>query len=473
MCNISENERKILMPQLSNMAVRDIETVLHPYTNLARHREVGPLILNEGRGIYLYDDKGKRYIEGLAGLWCTALGYGNEELIEAAASAMRKLSFSNVFGGKSHDGAIELSEKLKEIAPCPTSKILFGTSGSDANDMQMKLTWYYNNARGKPEKKKIISRVRGYHGVTIASGSLTGLPTVHTDFDLPIKNVLHTSCPHFYRGGVDGETEDQFTDRMAQDLDDLIQHEGPDTIAAFIAEPVMGAGGVVVPPMSYFPKINAVLARYDVRFIADEVICGFGRTGNWFGTQTFGMKSTSISMAKAITSAYFPMSAITIEDDLYQAMVDESKKIGTFGHGFTYTAHPVGCAVALKAIEIYQRDRIIEHVRKVAPVFQERLNALADHPLVGEARGIGLIGALELVADKKSKRAFDPKKAVGPTAVNFLAELGVINRVMGDSLAFCPPLIITEEQAHELFDLVAKALDMTEAWVRKENLRDA
>jgi 4-aminobutyrate---pyruvate transaminase len=459
--------------QLSNMAVRDIETVLHPYTNLARHREVGPLILNEGRGIYLYDDKGKRYIEGLAGLWCTALGYGNEELIEAAASAMRKLSFSNVFGGKSHDGAIELSEKLKEIAPCPTSKILFGTSGSDANDMQMKLTWYYNNARGKPEKKKIISRVRGYHGVTIASGSLTGLPTVHTDFDLPIKNVLHTSCPHFYRGGVDGETEDQFTDRMAQDLDDLIQHEGPDTIAAFIAEPVMGAGGVVVPPMNYFPKINAVLARYDVRFIADEVICGFGRTGNWFGTQTFGMKSTSISMAKAITSAYFPMSAITIEDDLYQAMVDESKKIGTFGHGFTYTAHPVGCAVALKAIEIYQRDRIIEHVRKVAPVFQERLNALADHPLVGEARGIGLIGALELVADKKSKRAFDPKKAVGPTAVNFLAGLGVINRAMGDSLAFCPPLIITEEQAHELFDLVAKALDMTEAWVRKENLRDA
>jgi 4-aminobutyrate---pyruvate transaminase len=386
---------------------------------------------------------------------------------------MRKLSFSNVFGGKSHDGAIELSEKLKEIAPCPTSKILFGTSGSDANDMQMKLTWYYNNARGKPEKKKIISRVRGYHGVTIASGSLTGLPTVHTDFDLPIKNVLHTSCPHFYRGGVDGETEDQFTDRMAQDLDDLIQHEGPDTIAAFIAEPVMGAGGVVVPPMSYFPKINAVLARYDVRFIADEVICGFGRTGNWFGTQTFGMKSTSISMAKAITSAYFPMSAITIEDDLYQAMVDESKKIGTFGHGFTYTAHPVGCAVALKAIEIYQRDRIIEHVRKVAPVFQERLNALADHPLVGEARGIGLIGALELVADKKSKRAFDPKKAVGPTAVNFLTELGVINRAMGDSLAFCPPLIITEEQAHELFNLVAKALDMTEAWVRKENLRDA
>ncbi len=258
---------------------------------------------------------------------------------------------------------------------------------------------------------------------------------------------------------------------MAKDLDDLIQREGPETIAAFIAEPVMGAGGVVVPPMSYFPKINAVLEKYDVRFIADEVICGFGRTGNWFGTQTFGMKATSISMAKAITSAYFPMSAITIEEDLYQAMVDESKKIGTFGHGFTYTAHPVGCAVALKTIEIYQRDKIVEHVRKVAPVFKARLDKLAEHPLVGEARGVGLIGALELVADKKTRRAFDPKKMVGATCVNFLQELGLINRSMGDSVAFCPPLIITAEEIHEMFDMVGAALDQTEAWVRKENLR--
>ena len=460
------------MSKLSNMAVRDIETVLHPYTNLARHREVGPLILNEGRGIYLYDDKGRRYIEGLAGLWCTALGYGNEEIVEAAASAMRKLSFTNVFGGKSHDGVIELSEKLKEISPVPASKVLFGTSGSEANDMQIKLTRYYNNALGRPHKKKIIARMRGYHGVTIASGSLTGLPVVHTDFDLPIANILHTSCPHYYRGGQEGETDDQFAARMAQDLDEMIQREGPGTVAAFIAEPVMGAGGVVVPPASYFAEINAVLAKYDVRFIADEVICGFGRTGNWFGTQTFGMKATSISMAKAITSAYFPMSAITIEEDLYQAMVEESKKIGTFGHGFTYTAHPVGCAVALKTIEIYQRDRIVEHVRKVAPVFLNRLHKLADHPLVGEARGVGLLGAVELVADKASKRAFDPKRAVGPTCVNFLQELGVINRAMGDSVALCPPLIITTDEIHEMFDIVEAALDKTEAWVRKEGLRN-
>jgi 4-aminobutyrate--pyruvate transaminase len=453
------------------MAVRDVETVLHPYTNLARHREVGPLILNEGRGIYLYDDKGKRYIEALAGLWCTALGYGNGEIVDVAASAMRKLSFTSVFGGKSHDGVIELSEKLKEISPVPASKILFGTSGSEANDMQVKLTWYYNNALGRPKKKKIISRLRGYHGVTVASGSLTGLPMVHTDFDLPIANILHTSCPDYYRGGEVGETEEQFTTRMAQDFDDLIQREGPDTVAAFIAEPVMGAGGVVVPPSSYFPKINAVLANYDVRFIADEVICGFGRTGNWFGMQTFGMKATSISMAKAITSAYFPLSAITIEDELYKAMVDESKKIGIFGHGYTYTAHPVGCAVALKTIEIYERDKIVDHVKTVAPVFQNRLRKLGEHPLVGEARGVGLIGALELVADKATKRAFDPGKTVAAMCVNFLQELGVINRAMGDSVAFCPPLIIATDEIHELFDIVEAALNKTEAWVSKEGLR--
>lgn len=459
------------MPQLSNMAHRDIETVLHPYTNLARHRDVGPLILNEGKGIYLYDDKGKPYIEALAGLWCTALGYGNEELVEAASAAMRKISFTNVFGGKSHDGVIALSEKIKEIAPCPTSKVLFGTSGSEANDMQMKLTWYANNARGKPSKKKIIARLRGYHGVTIASGSLTGLPMVHRDFDLPIANVLHTGCPHHYRNAEPGESEEAFSQRLADELEALILREGPDTVAAFFAEPVMGAGGVVVPPKGYFERINPILAKYDVRFIADEVICGFGRTGNWFGSQTFGMKPTSISMAKAITSAYFPMSAITIEEDLYQAMLEESRKIGTFGHGFTYTAHPVGCAVALKAIEIYEREKIVADAARVGGVMQARLKALADHPLVGEARGVGLIGALELVADKTTRRAFLPTQTVGAICAEKLLAEGIITRAMGDSVAFCPPLVITEAEVNELFDRVARALDATEAHVRKENLR--
>ncbi len=461
------------MTQLSNMAVRDIETVVHPYTNLVRHRETGPLILNEGRGIYLYDDKGKRYIEGMAGLWCTALGYGNQEIAEAGAEALRKVSFTHAFSGKSHDGLIELSEKLKEISPVPASKILFGTSGSEANDMQMKLTWYYNNARGRPKKKKIISRVRGYHGVTIASASLTGLPWVHNDFDLPISNVIHTACPHHYRFGKEGESEQDFATRMATELEELILREGPDTVAAFIAEPVMGAGGVLVPPDTYFDKITAVLNKYDVRFIVDEVICGFGRTGNWFGTETYKIKAHSISMAKAITSAYFPMSALTIEEDLYQAMLEESRKLGTFGHGFTYTAHPVGCAISLKTIEIYERDKIMEHAKKVSNVFQTRLRALGNHPLVGEARGVGLIGAIELVADKPSKRGFDPKKASGPFLLNILQELGLIVRNVQDTIAFCPPLIITTEEIHAMFDIVEKGLEQMENHVRKEGWRNA
>jgi 4-aminobutyrate--pyruvate transaminase len=461
------------MAPLSNMAVRDIETVIHPYTHLARHRERGPLIIDRGQGVYVYDHEGNRYIEGMAGLWCTALGYGNEELVEAAANAMRRLSFGNTFGGKSHDSLIELSEKLKEMAPCAVSKVLFATSGSEANDTQIKLTWYYNNARGRPSKKKIISRLKAYHGVTLGAGSLTGLPSVHTDFDLPIARILHTSCPHYYRYGTEGETEDEFASRMARDLDELIVREGPETVAAFIAEPVMASGGVIIPPASYFTKIGKVLEAHDVRFISDEVICGFGRTGHWFGAQSLGMKPDSVSLAKALTSAYFPMGAMTIEEDLYQAMLDESKKIGVFGHGFTYTAQPAACAVALKAIEIYQRTDIVGHVRRMARVFAARLERLKDHPLVGEVRSVGLIGAAELVADKKTRRPFDPKQAVGPTCINFLEKLGVINRAMVDAVAFCPPLIINEDEINEMFDATEKALDQTDAWVRRENLRAA
>ncbi len=461
------------MSKLSNLAVRDIETVIHPYTNLHRHREIGPLVLEEGRGVYVFDSDGKRYIEGLSGLWCTSLGYGNLEVVEAAAKQMARLPYTHLFGHKSNDLAIELAEKLKEIVPCAASKVLFCSSGSESNDMQVKLTWYYNNARGRHAKKKLIARIKGYHGVTVASGSLTGLPAVHTDFDLPIKNILHTSCPHHYRFGEAGETEEQFADRMARDLDDLIQREGPETIAAFIAEPVMGAGGAIVPPKGYFAKIQAVLDKYDVRVIADEVICGFGRTGNPFGSQTMGFTPTSVSMAKAITSAYFPLGAITIEEDLYQAMVDQSKKIGTFGHGYTYTAHPVASAVALKVIEIYERDGIYAHAAKMGEHFQARLRKLADHPLVGEARGVGLIGACELVADKTTKRPFDPKKTVGAQAVKFAQDRGLICRMLGDAVALCPPLIISKPEIDEMFDIYEKALNDTEAWVAKENLRAA
>ncbi len=452
------------MATLTNAQMRDIETLVHPYTNLDAHRDSGPTILDKGKGIHVWDSRGKKYIEGMAGLWCTALGYGNEELIEAATEQLSKLSFAHIFGGKSHDPAIELAEKLKEISPAPASKIFFTSSGSEANDTQIKLAWYYNNARGLPDKKKIISRHRGYHGVTIATASLTGLPANHADFDLPIDRILHTGCPHHYRHAEPGESEEDFCTRLATELDDLIQKEGPHTIAAFIAEPIQGAGGVVVPPDGYFAKIQAVLKKYDILFIVDEVICGFGRTGNMFGSQTYDLKPDTITMAKAITSGYAPLGAITVSEDVYQAMLDESRKIGTFGHGYTYSGHPLCTAVGVKTLEIYQRDNIVGHVRSVAPVFQKRLKEIGDHPLVGEARGVGLVGGVELVADKTTKKAFEPKQGMGLKTANFVQEEGLIIRAIGDTLSICPPLIIQEDEINEMFDALERGLNATLDW---------
>lgn len=458
---------------LTNSQTRDVETVIHPYTNLATHRETGPVVMERGKGIYLWDDKGNKLIEGLAGLWCTSLGNGNRELIDAATQQMETLTYSHIFSGKSHEPTIALSEKLKEIAPIEVSKVFFTCSGSEANDTQVKLIWYMNNALGRPKKKKIISRIKGYHGVTVASASLTGLPANHADWDLPIANILHTDCPHHYRFAEDGESEEEFASRLANNLEEMIIREDPDTVAAFIAEPVMGAGGVLVPPATYFEKIQAVLAKYDIYFISDEVICGFGRTGNMFGCQTFDFQPNSISVAKALSSAYMPIGAVLIPEDMYQAMLDESRKIGTFGHGYTYSGHPVSAAVALKTLEIYERDNIVGHVRTIAPNFQNRIRALADHPLVGETRGVGLVGAVELVADKATKRSFDLKQLVGAKTVQFAQEEGVILRAMGDSVGFCPPLIIKEDEINQMFDMFERSLDRAEAWIVKEDLRNA
>ena len=462
------------MPPLSNLAARDVETLVHPYINLATFRETGPLIIERAHGIYVYDTEGKAYIEGMAGLWCTALGYGNEELVDAAAEQMRKLSFAHLFTGRSHDPAIELAEKLKEIAPVPISKVFFCNSGSEANDTQIKLVWYLNNALGRPQKKKIISRVKAYHGVTLAAASLTGLPANHRDFDLPLPGFLHASCPHHYRFAQQGETEEDFATRLAAELEALILKEGPDTVAAFIAEPIMGAGGVIVPPQGYFERIAVVCAKYDVFTVSDEVICGFGRLGRAFGCEKLNFAPHAISVAKALSSAYLPIAGVMIPEIMYQALLSESKKIGAFGHGFTYGGHPVSAAVALKAIEIYSRDRIFERVAERAPQFQARLAALNNHPLVGEARGLGLIGGVELVANKTTRRAFTPGQGVGPRAVRFAEDEGLIVRaVMGDVLTLCPPLIITAAEIDDLFDRLSRALDKTHDWVRRERLDQA
>ena len=459
------------MPPLTNLATRDIETLVHPYTNLAMFRETGPLVIERGQGVLLYDTTGKAYIDGMAGLWCTALGHGNEELIEAATRQMRKLSFGHLFTGKSHDGAIELAEKLKEMAPVETSKVFFCNSGSEANDTQVKLVWYMNNALGRPRRKKIISRLKAYHGVTIAAASLTGLPANQIDFDVPIANILHTSCPHHYRFAQPGESEEDFAARLAAELEALILREGPDTVAAFIAEPVMGAGGVIVPPSTYFDSVTEVCHKYDLYMISDEVICGFGRLGTDFGCDLLGFKAHSISVAKALTSAYVPMAAVTVPETMYRALIDQSRKIGAFGHGFTYSGHPVAAAVALKTLEVYARDRVAEAVARKAPHFGTRLAALGQHPLVGEARGLGLVGGVELVANKVTKRPFEPKAGVGPCVVRFAEEEGLIVRsLLGDVISLCPPLVISIAEIDALFDRLGRALDRTLDWAKQQRL---
>ena len=454
----------------NSAASRDKAYYLHPYTNLKTHEDVGPLVIERGEGVHVFDDGGKAYIEGMAGLWCTSLGFGEERLVEAATRQLRKLPFYHAFTHKAHDPGIDLAEALIKIAPVPMSKVFFTNSGSEANDTVVKLVWYYNNALGRPHKKKIIARQKGYHGVTVASASLTGLPHLHRDFDLPIAGILHTDCPHFYRYGEEGETEEDFATRLADQLEQLILAEGPDTIAAFIAEPVMGAGGVIVPPATYFDKIQPVLKRYDILFIADEVICGFGRTGSMFGTQTYNLQPDIITVAKALSSAYLPIAAVMISEPIYQAMVRQSEKIGTFGHGYTYSGHPVSAAVALETLKIYEERDIVSHVRTVAPHLQNGLRRFRDHPLVGEVRGIGLIAGVEIVADKATKAPFDPKLGIGGHVARFAQEHGLIVRAMGDSIGFSPPLIITSAELDDLVTRFGKALDDTVSFVTDKGL---
>lgn len=460
---MTESARATFPPQ--SLEAKDLEHLLHPATNLKQHQADGPVVYARGKGVYIWDTRGKQYLEGMAGLWCTALGYGEEELVEAATRQMRTLSYSQLFGGKANEPSVLLAEKLKSIAPFDAGRVFFGLSGSDANDTQIKLVWYYNNLLGRPKKKKIISRMRAYHGVTVATGSLTGLPSFHKHFDLPIPQVLHTDCPHYYRGAEAGESEDAFVDRIVGNLEALILAEGPETVGAFIAEPVMGAGGVVVPPAGYFAKVQALLAKYDILFIDDEVITGFGRTGNPFGAQTFGIKPSTMTVAKGLSSGYLPISAVLIPETMYEPMVDASTEVGMFGHGFTYTGHPVCAAVALRNIEIMEERNLFAHAVAMGRIFQERLHALAGHPLVGETRGVGLIGAVELVADKTTKRTFPAEKKVALYLQQRCAANGVILRALGDSIVFCPPLIITPDQIDELFTKFEKSLNETRDWV--------
>ncbi len=454
----------------SVLAKKDVANHFHPYTNLRAIETDAPLMIVAGDGIEVIDDTGKRYIEGMAGLWCASLGFSEKRLGEAAKRQMDILPYYHSFSGKAHNVVAEVSEKLISLAPTQAlrgGRVIFASSGSEANDTAFKLVRYYHNAIGKPLKKKVIARGKGYHGVTVATASLSGIPMMHQHFDLPIEGVLRVSCPHPYQFAKDGESPEQFATRLAEELEALILKEGPDTIGGFIAEPIQGAGGVIVPPPTYFEKIQPILKKYEILFIADEVITGFGRTGNMFGSQTYNLEPDMLTTAKMITSAYVPFSALYVSGKIYQACADASASVGVFGHGYTYSGHPLGCAIALETLKIYEERDIVGHVRRVSPAFQAGLRKFADHPLIADLRGVGLIGAVELAADKHARKPFDPKRAVGAYLVRRAQEHGLILRVMGgDIISFSPPLIITEPQIQEMLLRFGKALDDTAAWVK-------
>ncbi|HEV7437479.1 MAG TPA: aspartate aminotransferase family protein [Pseudorhizobium sp.] len=437
---------------------RDMAYQMHPNVNLRQYEKSGGLVIESGDGIYVTDINGKRYIEGLAGLWSVALGFGEKRLAEVAKAQMEKLPYYHTFSYKTHGPSVELAEMLIKMAPVPMSKVHFTSSGSEANDLACKMVWYRSNALGNKAKKKIIGRIKGYHGVTIAAGSITGLSRNHDSFDLPLDRMIHTSCPSFVHFANEDESEGDFTKRMLKDLEDLILQEGPETIAAFWGEPVMGAGGVLIPPDGYWAGVQEILKKYDILLVADEVICGFGRTGKMFACETLDIKPDVLVVSKQLTSSYMPLSAIIMNDHFYQPIADESDRLGVFGHGYTASGHPVATAVGLENLKIIQERDLVANAASLEAQFLDGLAALAKHPLAHSSRGIGLLGALELKPWPDAK-AGDAAAAVAAAC----EEEGLIVRHVAEAICFCPPLIITSKQLCDMLDAVERALSRVQS----------
>jgi L-2,4-diaminobutyrate transaminase len=457
----------------SALGAADRASVFHPMTDLRKFSAgaiAGPRIIARAEGVHIWDTQGRKFLDGFGGLYCVNVGYGRTEIADAIARQAHTLAYYHLYAGNSHESAIVLAQRLLQLAPAGMKKVFFGLSGSDANDTQVKIVWYINNVLGRPRKKKIISRHRAYHGATVMAGSLTGIPTFHRAFDLPLPRVLHTTAPHHYWEAAAGESELQFSARCARDLERLIVAEDPETIAAFIAEPMMGSGGIIPPPTGYWTAIQEVLHKYDVLLIADEVVCGFGRLGADFGCLRYGIKPDLITVAKGLTSAYAPLSAVIVGERAWSALERGSDEFGPFAHGYTYTGHPIGTAAAIANLAILERENLRQNAARVGShVIAALREQLASHPLVGEVRGEGLLFAVELVADRAAKVRFDPALKVGAAASAACLERGLIARAMpgGDILGFAPPLTLTIAQADELVAITCAALQALPDTLRK------
>jgi L-2,4-diaminobutyrate transaminase len=440
----------------------DRRLVFHPFTQLDRHGHSDAPLIVEGHGVTLRDSRGRRYLDAMAGLWCVNVGYGRREIAEALHDEALRLGYYHSFSSMATDVPARLADRVLALYPTPMARIFFGCTGSDANDTQVKLVWYYNNVLGRREKKKIISRRRGYHGVTVMSAGLTGIDTLHAGFDLPLPMIRHAAAPHRLWEAEPGMSDEAFAQKLADDLERLIVAEGPETVAAFLAEPIQGAGGVIVPPAGYWERVQAVLREYDVLLIVDEVITGFGRLGSWFGADHFGIEPDLVTVAKGITSAYVPLSGCLVSERVWSVLVEGSAQLGPFGHGYTYTAHPLAAAAALANLDVIERDGLVEQAAARGAYLHRLLRAeFADHPLVGEVRGVGLIAAVELVAARDPPAPFDPALQVGPRVYRRCLELGLITRAlpMADTIAFSPPLVVSEAELDEMVALARRAVD--------------
>jgi len=455
--------------EFDNVSLEEIDrhSIIHPFTNLRQFESGesgGPRIITKGNGVLVTDQHGKEYIDAFGGLYCVNVGYGRRKIADAIYEQAKNISYYHAYAGSSNEPVIRLSEKILGMTPPGISKIFYGLSGSDANETLIKIVWYYNNVLGRKDKKKIISRHRGYHGGTNMSGSLTGLPVFHTAFDLPVRPVLHTSTPHHYWGAHPGESEYEFAERCAAELEDMIASEGADTIAAFIAEPMLGTGGLIPPPEGYWELVQAVLKKNDVLLIVDEVVCGFGRMGTAFGCDHYDIQPDLMTIAKGLTSAYLPLSGALVSDSIWSVLEQGSDQFGPFAHGYTYSAHPLCAAAGLANLEILEEEQIIDHVATVGPYLLRALSErLDEHPFAGEVRGDGMLAAVEFVADRDRKTRFNPADKIGPKLAEACLERGLIARAMphGDILGFAPPLIISRAEIDRAADIVVDAVHAT------------
>ncbi|PAA13057.1 aspartate aminotransferase family protein [Pseudomonas fragi] len=446
----NKNPQTLEWQQLSN------DHHLAPFSDFKQLKEVGPRIITHAKGVYLWDSEGHKILDGMAGLWCVAIGYGRDELAEAASKQMRELPYYNLFFMTAHPPVLELSKAIAEIAPEGMNHVFFTGSGSEGNDTMLRMVRHYWAIKGQPNKKTIISRKNGYHGSTVAGASLGGMTYMHEQGDLPIPGITHIPQPYWFGEGGDMSPE-EFGIWAANQLEEKILELGVDNVGAFIAEPIQGAGGVIVPPATYWPRIKEILAKYDILFVADEVICGFGRTGEWFGSDFYGLKPDMMTIAKGLTSGYIPMGGLIVRDEVV-AVLNEG---GDFNHGFTYSGHPVAAAVALENIRILREEKIIEKVHaETAPYLQKRLRELNDHPLVGEVRGVGMLGAIELVQDKATRKRYEGR-GVGMICRQFCFDNGLIMRAVGDTMIISPPLVISKDEIDELVTKARKCLDLT------------